>query len=278
MKRIIHWFRRDLRISDNKSLYAAWRDSDEVIPVYILSSWKRSHPWTGANRQEFLCGCLTSLAKNLEEIGGRLILRSGSPVKELIRLAEETQADAIYFNEDYAPYDRDVEEQIQKAARAKGIRVQRFKDTMILAPTEVISQSGQPFRVFTAYARGWHGQKKPVPLPKVSRITTPSGLDSLVMPALAHWGLRSEAKILAGGEKAADDRLKAFLKLRIYDYANRRNDLSWDGNSRLSQDLRFGTISPREIYASCKKAADECNAAQRHGFKVFSTDLGCGAS
>jgi deoxyribodipyrimidine photolyase len=34
MKRIIHWFRRDLRISDNKSLYAACRDGDEVIPPY----------------------------------------------------------------------------------------------------------------------------------------------------------------------------------------------------------------------------------------------------
>jgi deoxyribodipyrimidine photo-lyase len=273
MKRIIHWFRRDLRISDNTALYAACEDADEVVPVYILSSWDRSHPWTGANRQEFLCSCLASLAKNLAAIGGRLILRSGSPVKELIRLAEETQADAIYFNENYAPYDRDVEEQIQKAARAKGIRVQLFKDTMILAPTEVISQSGQPFRVFTAYARGWHRQRKPVPLPKVSRITTPNGLDSLVMPALAHWGLRSEAKILAGGERAAHDRLKAFLKFGIYDYANRRNDLSSDGNSRLSQDLRFGTISPREIYASCKKAADECSAAQRHGIQAFVNEL-----
>jgi deoxyribodipyrimidine photo-lyase len=128
MKRIIHWFRRDLRISDNKSLYAACRDGDEVIPVYILSSWKGDHLWTGANRQEFLCGCLTSLAKDLEEIGGRLILRSGSPVKELLELAKETQADAIYFSENYAPYDREIEERIQKAALAKGIWV-RFSKT-----------------------------------------------------------------------------------------------------------------------------------------------------
>ena len=273
MKRIIHWFRRDLRISDNTSLYAACQDADEVIPVYILSSWKRSHPWTGANRQEFLCGCLTSLAKNLEEIGGRLILRSGSPVKELIRLAEETQADAIYFSENYAPYDRDIEERVQKAAIAKDIRVQLFKNTVILAPTEVVSQSGQPFRVFTAYARGWHRQKKPAPSPKVSRITTPRGLNSQAMPALAHWGLRSEAKILPGGERAAHDRLKAFLKAGIYDYANRRNDLCSDGNSRLSQDLRFGTISPREIYASCKKAADECNPAERRGIQSFVNEM-----
>jgi deoxyribodipyrimidine photo-lyase len=273
MKRIIHWFRRDLRISDNKSLYAACQDGDEVIPVYVLSCWKRHHPWTGANRQEFLCGCLTSLAKNLEEIGGRLILRSGSPVKELIRLAEETQAEAIYFNENYAPYDREIEEQIQKVAKTKGIRVQLFTDTVILAPSEVMSQSGGPFRVFTAYGRAWHRQKKPAPSPKISRITSPRGLKSEGLPTLAHWGLTSEAKILSAGERAARDRLKHFLKSGICEYANRRNDLSSDGNSRLSQDLRFGTISPREIYASCRKAADECNAAERRGIQSFVNEL-----
>ncbi|MBV9873311.1 MAG: deoxyribodipyrimidine photo-lyase [Verrucomicrobia bacterium] len=273
MKRIIHWFRRDLRISDNKSLYAACRDGDEVIPVYILSSWKRHHPWTGTNRQEFLCGCLRSLAKNLEQIGGRLILRSGSPVKELIELAKETQADAIYFSENYAPYDRKIEERVQKAALAKGIGVQLFKDTVILAPGEVLSQSGQPFRIFTAYARAWHRHRKPEPSPKVSRIATPHQLDSEVMPTLAHWGLKPEAKILPAGEKAARGRLKDFLKSRIYEYARRRNDLCSDVSSRLSQDLRFGTISPREIYASCKKASEECNAVERQGIQSFVNEL-----
>ena len=121
MRRIIHWFRRDLRISDNTGLYSACQEAEEVVPVYIVSSWKRNHPWTGANRQEFLSGCLTSLAKNLEQIGGRLILRSGSPVKELVRLAKETRAEAIYFSENYTPYDREIEELLRKAATAEGI-------------------------------------------------------------------------------------------------------------------------------------------------------------
>jgi deoxyribodipyrimidine photo-lyase len=273
MKRIIHWFRRDLRIKDNKALYAACQEADEVIPVYILSSWKRNHPWTGSNRQEFLCGCLVSLTKNLEEIGGRLILRSGSPVQELLRLAEETQADAIYFNENYSPHDREVEEQIQKAASAKNVRVQLFKDTVLLAPNEVLTKSGRPFRVFTAYARAWHWQKKPAPAPTVDRIRTPLGLNSEALPTLVHWGLQSEARILPAGERAAGDRLKDFLDSRIFYYADRRNDLSSDSNSRLSQDLRFGTISPREIYAACQRAADDCRASQRGGIQSFVNEL-----
>ena len=103
MSRIIHWFRRDLRISDNAALYSACQEAAEVIPVYIVSTWKRIHVWTGANRQEFLSGCLASLAKNLEQIGGRLIVRSGAPVQELMRLAKETRSGAIYFSENYSP-------------------------------------------------------------------------------------------------------------------------------------------------------------------------------
>ena len=62
----IHWFRRDLRIADNSALNAAGAAHDQVVPVYVLSEWKGEHHWCGAARQEFLCGCLRSLAKNLE--------------------------------------------------------------------------------------------------------------------------------------------------------------------------------------------------------------------
>ena len=72
---VIHWFRRDLRITDNTALFHASRAGGSVIPVYILSSWEKSHSWTGPNRQQFLCDCLASLARNLETIGGRLVSR-----------------------------------------------------------------------------------------------------------------------------------------------------------------------------------------------------------
>ena len=86
MKRVIHWFRRDLRITDNTALNAAVAAGEEVIPVYIESQWRGSHRWTGPARQEFLCGALGSLAKNLEAIGGQLIIRQGDAVSELERL------------------------------------------------------------------------------------------------------------------------------------------------------------------------------------------------
>ena len=49
-----------------------------------------------------------------------------------------------------------------------------------------------------------------------------------------------------GGEEAAKDRLEDFLG-RIDDYLDTRDLPAIDGTSRLSADLRFGTLSPREI-------------------------------
>lgn len=271
--RIIHWFRRDLRITDNTSLYHASKEGLEVIPVYVLSEWKVKHPWTGANRQQFLCGCLESLSRNLEQVGSKLVIRSGSPVDELIKLARETRAEAIYFNENYSPFDRRVEAQLQVAARINGIEIRGFKDTVILAPIDVLSRSGKPFRVFTPYARAWYQQKKPDPLPKIARIQTSGSVISETMPTLEYWELKPAAEILDAGEKAARLRLKNFLNRVIFEYSEKRNRLSLPATSRLSQDLRFGTISPREVYSACLKAALDCSARERQSINGFVNEL-----
>ena len=50
---VIHWFLRDLRLCDNRSLAAAAATGLPVVPVYVLSGWKGGHAWTGPNRQAF---------------------------------------------------------------------------------------------------------------------------------------------------------------------------------------------------------------------------------
>jgi deoxyribodipyrimidine photo-lyase len=273
MKRVLHWFRRDLRVTDNTALHHACGEADEIIPVYMLSTWKRNHQWTGPNRQEFLCGCLASLAKNLGDLGGRLVLRSGSPAEELFKLAQETGAQGIYFNQNYGPSDVEIERHLRQVANGAGIEIRVFKDTVILAPDELLNRSGQPFRVFTPYARAWHQHKKPDPLPKPGKMKTPGAIQSEPLPTLDRWGLKPEAKILEPGEKAARNRLRNFLKEAIFEYAARRNQPSLCGTSRLSQDLRFGTISPREVYAACQQAASNCAAEERRGVNAFVNEI-----
>ena len=114
----IHWFRRDLRLTDNTALNAALAAYDQVIPLYVVSDWKQKHHWCGAPRQEFLSGCLASLAKNLESKGGGLIIRRGPADVALEKLIVETGAEAVYFNRDPDPFGRAMEGKV--AAMANG--------------------------------------------------------------------------------------------------------------------------------------------------------------
>ncbi len=149
MSTAIHWFRRDLRLTDNTALAAAVAAHEHVVPLYIVSERKAEHHWYGAPRQEFLCGCLASLAKNLEAKGGRLIVRRGRAEAVLEKLIRETGAEAIYFNRDLDPFGRAVEERIAKMAAKLGVKIRAHKDAAIHERDEVLTGSGTPFRVFT---------------------------------------------------------------------------------------------------------------------------------
>ena len=273
MSTALHWFRRDLRLTDNSALSAALAAHAHVVPVYIVSTWQKEHRWTGAPRQEFLCGCLASLARNLAAKGGRLIIRQGDADEALLKLAREAGADAIYFNRDPDPFGRAMERKVTAAAEMLGIAVHAHQDVALHERDEVLTGAGTPFRVFTPYAKAWLKLEKPQPRPAIAKLSTPPALATDPLPTLATWGLSPDAKIIEPGEAAARKRLSRFLDGPILEYAARR-DLPADGaTSRLSQDLRFGTLSIREVYARCEVAADRTTAAQRRNAQVFINEL-----
>jgi len=259
MKRIIHWFRRDFRITDNTALAAAVATvgpDGEVIPVYIVSNWKGSHEWTGSARQEFLCGSLASLARNLEAIGGRLIIRRGDAVTELEKLLAETGATAIFANRDPDPFGRSVEAKLESLSKERGFEFSLHKDICIHEQHEVLTGQGTIFRVFTPYSKAWFAKPKPVPGAAIKKMSAPAGILSLPLPQLSDWGLVSSATIPEPGERAARERLKTFVAGPIASYGDQRDLMGVNGTSHLSQDLRFGLISPRQIYAAAKNVEE----------------------
>lgn len=269
----LHWFRRDFRLTDNTALNAALAAHEQVVPVYILSDWKRRHEWTGPPRQEFLCGCLSALDGEIRSKGGHLIIRQGSADLELEKLVRETGATAIYYNRDPDPFGREMEGCIGKMAERLGIEVHACKDIALQERDEVLTGAGLPFRVFTPYSRAWHLLDKRPPGPSVSRIATPAGIDSLTLPTLATWDLTSDAEIIAPGEPAARKRLDRLLEKIAGEYADYRDFPASESTSRISQDLRHGLLSIREIYARLLELAPTVDAQRRRGIEKFVSEL-----
>jgi deoxyribodipyrimidine photo-lyase len=273
MTTAIHWFRRDLRLADNTALSAAVAAHDHVIPVYIVSQWRKDHHWSGAPRQEFLCGSLVDLSRALQAKGGRLIIRQGEADQVLTQLCRETGAEAVYFNRDPDPFGRAMESRLAKTAETYGIKVHAHQDVALHERDEVLTGNDSPFKVFTPYAKAWLKLDKPAALRAIGKISTPPHISSEPLPTLQTWGLKSEATIIEPGESAARRRLDYFLDGPIFDYAQRRDLPAVPGTSRLSQDLRHGTLGIREVYAKCMQLAAKTPLKQRRSIDIFINEL-----
>ncbi|MFM8460026.1 MAG: deoxyribodipyrimidine photo-lyase, partial [Chthoniobacterales bacterium] len=273
MKRAIHWFRRDLRITDNTALSAAAKEAEEVIPVYVVSDWKKEHRWTGAPRQSFLCGSLAALDGNLRAIGSGLVVRDGEAEEALVKLARETKVEAVFTNRDPDLFGREAEQRVAKLLAEDGRELRAFKDHAIHEQDEVKTGEGGNFRVFTPYSRAWAKLEKPAAGPALKKLKSPTGVKSAALPTPAHWGLTEFTGGVEAGEKAARARLKKFLSGPIRDYGETRDLMGEDGTSRLSQDLRHGLLSIREVYHRSKDAAEGADANGRNSVWKYIAEL-----
>ncbi len=274
-KRSIHWFRRDLRLSDNTALSHAVGQSEEIVAVYILSSWKQSHNWTGPGRQAFLCGCLESLQKNVEHAGGELILRTGDQVKQLEKLIKETEAEAVFLNRDPDPFGQEIEKRVKSLCREIGIDYVDYQDAVLHEKDEVLTGGGDAYKVYTPYSKNWFKQEKPEGRHTVRTIHSVKGVESDTLPSVSHWGYEKAPDLwIEPGEKAARQRLKHALESVVFGYQEDRNDLSAMATSHLGADLRWGTLSVREVYhRSAEVLNDAPDKAARDGVQAFQKQL-----
>lgn len=274
MSCVIHWFRRDLRIADNTALYHASQHGIPVVPVYVLSSWETEHAWTGPNRQHFLCGCLGSLSENLQTINGRLIVREGAAVSALISLAEETKATAIHFNRDPDPFGKKVERELASFCEKAGIACHGYDDIALHNSDHIFTGAGKPYRVFTPYFNNWISCEKPKPLPLPKALETPKNIRSLELPTIAHWGLEApSADLPEPGERAARKRMDHAVSEIIRDYAEHRDSPAKQATSRLSQDLRHGTISIRTLYGKIAEEQKSARTDSKESIGIYIKEL-----
>ena len=257
----IHWYRRDLRIADHQILQTASQQCEAVLPCYVVSTWKQHHAWTGPNRQQFLCDCLHSLDANLRTLGSRLLIRHGKAEEALRQLIIESGADALYFQRDPDPFGKMTESAVERICAELGVKVHAMHDVSLHSPTEILTGDQLPYRVYTPYSKNWLSKPKEKPVGKLTRLATPDHLPSDPLPTLATWNMPpATAKIVPAGEKAARQRFRDALQQRIASYADKRDIPSLEGTTRISQDLRFGLLSLRSIYAATHQAMLEAPA------------------
>ncbi len=231
---VVLWFRRDLRLDDHPALDAAIATGRPIVPLVILDPGLLSSPTMGARRRSRHAAAVVALDRDLQGIGGRLIVRRGAPQAVLPRIVNEVGATEILATRDFTPYavarDRSV---------MRDLRLRLLPGSLIVEP-----EATGEVRVFAAFHRRWAALPRPLPIAAPHRIQVPAGITSEPFPEATPWG---------GPE--ARSRLETFAQDRATDYADARNRLDVDGTSGLSADLHFGTLSASRAGATVSNEA-----------------------
>lgn len=251
MTTAILWFRRDLRLSGNPALTAAWAAHERLIPVYIHAPEEEGAWAPGGASLSWLHHSLAQLDQALRALGSRLLLAEGPSEVALDRLIEASGARAIYWNRLYTPAAVARDRALKSRYRERGLNVTSCNGALLQEPWEVRTGSDEPYRVFTPYWRRASARLEPGrTLPAPERLVDP-GLDGLPLEALRlkpriPWdaAFYTEATPGEAGARAA---LRDFLDTALRDYPNARDLPARAGTSRLSAHLHFGEISARQV-------------------------------
>jgi len=257
LQRGLMWFRRDLRLHDNRALAEAARACDEVYLVFCFDKEILDKLQDKEDRRvDFIHQSVTEMQKSLSRNKAELIVKYGVAREKIPELARELKVKSVFANHDYEPKALQRDAAVAKALQKDDIAFCSFKDHVVFEKDEVLTGSGGPYKVYTPYSRAW---RKRLTADDYEDLTVDIKADQF--PALSKgiksddWSLKAmgfkETDLQwPGGTSQGRKMLDEFLE-RIDEYKDKRDLPAVKGTSRLSVHLRFGTLSIRE----CVRAA-----------------------
>ncbi|WP_370111776.1 cryptochrome/photolyase family protein [Bradyrhizobium yuanmingense] len=264
-------------MSDHPALHAAAKSGTPVLCLYVLDEAAGRAP--GGAARWWLAQSLRALGDEIAARGGSLVLRRGPAAKVIPEVVRQSGARAVYWNEIAQAPHQAVERQLEAALTKLGLHAQSFPGDLLVTPAAIRTKDGRGLRVFTPFWRrvlALGDPPKPLPAPKQLR-PAPSiasdGLESWKLePTTPDWagGLR---EAWSPGAASAHLRLRDFLKHTVRMYVGDRDRPDREGTSRLSPHLRFGEISPRQVWHAARFAAAE-DPARGQGVEKLLSELG----
>jgi len=234
--RTLVWFRgRDLRVEDQPALAGA---EGTVIPCFLVEPGtfdEASAPF----RVPLLRAHLQALRRELQHLGSDLVLVEGPAEQTLPRLVKAWGISTVRTLRRIEPMWRSRDQAMGQELSKMGVGYEVLEGDCLVAPGELRTGDGGPFRVFTPFARAFHRQLAvPRSLPAPRQLSPlPLALD------FPPWPLAGPVA------EAPGIRLQHFLATVLPTYADGRDQMGWDGTSRLSSALRFGALSVRKLWA-----------------------------
>ncbi|MBS1159466.1 MAG: deoxyribodipyrimidine photo-lyase type [Proteobacteria bacterium] len=245
------WFRRDLRDYDHAALSAALAGGRRVYCAFVFDTdILDALPSATDRRVHFIHTALLELDDALRAKGGGLIVRHGAAGREIAALARELGVTTVFANRDYEPAARQRDAAVAADLRTTGIAFELCKDQVIFEGTDVLTQNGQPFSVFTPYQKAWRKRLSSADYATYPCAGQLAGGELAGVPELGAIGFAASDLGAVGirpGMSGARQLWDDFRRQGLADYGSQRDFPARRGVSYLSVHLRFGTLSLRRL-------------------------------
>lgn len=255
---------------------------DEVHVVFVLDRDILDALPRSDRRVEFILAALREVDAHLHTLCSRgrggLIVRHGWPTDEVPQLARNLHIESVFAANDYEPAALQRDAKVRAQLARDGIHWTGVKDHVLFESREIVTQAGQPYTVFTPYARNWRARLLATPPTPAAALQPtrvlapiPDGTCKAV-PTLEDIGFVSSnlARLALPTGMSGGARLLADFLERIDRYDATRNYPAIKGPSYLSPHLRFGTVSVRHLAA----LAFERSVAGSSGATTWLNELG----
>lgn len=243
MKQIL-WFRRDLRVSDSAILSFA---KDEVLPIFIFDKNILNKLSNDDKRVTFIYESVLNLKEKLKSLGLNLAIFYSTP-KEVFENLKNEGFENILCSIDFDDYAKKRDEEICKI-----IPMQTFFDSFITHPNDCLKVDKTPYKMFTPYYKNlefiWNSYK--LEEFKINKNLKLISFDYDKTVKLEEMGFIKEP-LPDFLQKNASELMEDFA-LKINNYKIDRDFFDKNATSNLAVHLRFGLISPRQVFNKIKE-------------------------
>lgn len=276
---VVHWFKMDLRIYDNRALTMASRKAAEagvpLICVYLVSPEDFDAHLRAPMRVDFMMRTLAVLRTDLAALDIPLYVETVDRRKDIpqrmLSLMEEWGASHLFANMEYEVDELRRETKMVGLLADHGKSMDVLHDQCIVPPGALATGTGKQYSVYSPWFRAWvaylHSHldllldvfEAPAKNPASVRTGKHSKLFDCRIPAVPKNKALSpeEAKrfhaLWPAGEHEAIDRLNKFVEERISRYSERRNFPSDACTSSISVHLAAGTLSARTAVRAARE-------------------------
>ncbi|MFN4227438.1 MAG: deoxyribodipyrimidine photo-lyase [Candidatus Ratteibacteria bacterium] len=127
-KRSIYWFKRDLRIEDNRPFIEACKKSKEIIPIFIFIPELLQRFKSYDSRTGFIIESITYLTEQLKKLNSNIFCYYDSPENVFNRLINKYGPQAIYTNRAFSWIGEEIEKKVFQLCKSKGIKFYSITD------------------------------------------------------------------------------------------------------------------------------------------------------